>query len=302
VRRRHPSSQGPGTRIPRAALSQSLCHCAFAGEEVEPTMSAGTPSGGGGGGGSGCGGSGGGGGGGTRYANRRRTDLMPTIPSPRDRDASTPTSGRSSSAKSFTRSPGRTYSMSRLDQLARPRRRTIPLTLAEHHNQQQQQQQQQEQQSLAASSMSRSMSHLATAQVARGGPLQGPLKRTDNSRSMGTLPGAGASTSVPRPTRAERLRRKAREHQSQAQLQQPTGKRGRHCASTRLETLTPFQLGGSAESSLRVSAWPINTIRLYLNFYPLHPLRTLPAPSSPPPPSLSHSQTISYSFRGTTPR
>ncbi|KAK0162034.1 hypothetical protein PV327_008409 [Microctonus hyperodae] len=35
--------------------------------------------------------------------NRRRTDLMPTIPSPRD---GPPTSGRSSSAKTFTRSPG----------------------------------------------------------------------------------------------------------------------------------------------------------------------------------------------------
>ncbi|XP_008551574.1 MAP7 domain-containing protein 1 isoform X23 [Microplitis demolitor] len=35
--------------------------------------------------------------------NRRRTDLMPTIPSPRD---TPPMSGRSSSAKAFTRSPG----------------------------------------------------------------------------------------------------------------------------------------------------------------------------------------------------
>ncbi|KAG7206853.1 hypothetical protein KM043_000755 [Ampulex compressa] len=35
--------------------------------------------------------------------NRRRTDLMPTIPSPRD---GPPLSGRSSSAKAFTRSPG----------------------------------------------------------------------------------------------------------------------------------------------------------------------------------------------------
>ncbi|KOC64923.1 Reticulocyte-binding protein 2 like protein a [Habropoda laboriosa] len=77
--------------------------------------------------------------------NRRRTDLMPTIPSPRD---APPTSGRSSSAKAFTRSPGKS------------------------------------------------------------------LKRSDNSRSMGTLPGA---VLMPRPTRAERLRRKAREHQNQQQ-------------------------------------------------------------------------------------
>ncbi|XP_017790570.1 PREDICTED: uncharacterized protein KIAA1211 homolog isoform X7 [Habropoda laboriosa] len=126
--------------------------------------------------------------------NRRRTDLMPTIPSPRD---APPTSGRSSSAKAFTRSPGRTYSMSRLDQLAQPRKRPTELsTLTE-----------QQSQPLSASSMSRSMSHLA----ASGGKS---LKRSDNSRSMGTLPGA---VLMPRPTRAERLRRKAREHQNQQQ-------------------------------------------------------------------------------------
>ncbi|XP_026671460.1 MAP7 domain-containing protein 1 isoform X6 [Ceratina calcarata] len=126
--------------------------------------------------------------------NRRRTDLMPTIPSPRD---GPPSSGRSSSAKAFARSPGRTYSMSRLDQLAQPRKRPTELsTLTE-----------QQSQPLSASSMSRSMSHLA----ASGGKS---LKRSDNSRSMGTLPGA---VPAPRPTRAERLRRKAREHQNQQQ-------------------------------------------------------------------------------------
>lgn len=126
--------------------------------------------------------------------NRRRTDLMPTIPSPRD---TLPLTGRSSSAKAFTRSPGRTYSMSRLDQLAQPRKRPTELsTLTE-----------QQSQPLSASSMSRSMSHLA----ASGGKS---LKRSDNSRSMGTLPGA---VPMPRPTRAERLRRKAREHQNQQQ-------------------------------------------------------------------------------------
>ncbi|XP_014476833.1 PREDICTED: ensconsin-like isoform X15 [Dinoponera quadriceps] len=137
--------------------------------------------------------------------NRRRTDLMPTIPSPRD---GPPSTARSSSAKAFTRSPGRTYSMSRLDQLAQPRKRASEQlgTLTE---QQQQQQQQQQSQPLSASSMSRSMSHLAA-------PGAKSLKRSDNSRSMGTLPGAAP---IPRPTRAERLRRKAREHQ-QAQQQQ----------------------------------------------------------------------------------
>lgn len=87
--------------------------------------------------------------------------------------------------------------MSRLDQLAQPRKRPTELgTLNE-----------QQDQPLGASSMSRSMSHLAA-------PGAKSLKRTDNSRSMGTLPGA---LHVSRPTRAERLRRKAREHQTQQQ-------------------------------------------------------------------------------------
>ncbi|XP_046746553.1 titin homolog isoform X3 [Diprion similis] len=129
--------------------------------------------------------------------NRRRTDLMPTIPSPRD---VVPSTGRSSSAKAFARSPGRTYSMSRLDQLSQPRKRPSELsTLAE-----------QQSQPLGASSMSRSMSHLAAAGIKS-------LKRSDNSRSMGTLPG---SVPTPRPTRAERLRRRARDQQQQQQQQQ----------------------------------------------------------------------------------
>ncbi|KAK0162035.1 hypothetical protein PV327_008409 [Microctonus hyperodae] len=146
--------------------------------------------------------------------NRRRTDLMPTIPSPRD---GPPTSGRSSSAKTFTRSPGRTYSMSRLDQLAQPRKPRIGelTTLTEqqqhqqhHHNNHHDRQ---TSQTLGASSMSRSMSHLAAP-----GSIK-TLKRSDNSRSMGTLPGA---VHLPRPTRAERLRRKAREQHQQQQQQQ----------------------------------------------------------------------------------
>ncbi|XP_043283092.1 MAP7 domain-containing protein 2-like isoform X6 [Venturia canescens] len=128
--------------------------------------------------------------------NRRRTDLMPTIPSPRDGGL---VQTRSSSSKAFTRSPGRTYSMSRLDQLAQPRKR--------NNNELGTVTEQTQNQPLGATSMSRSMSHLAA-------PGAKSLKRTDNSRSMGTLPGA---LHVPRPTRAERLRRKAREHQTQQQ-------------------------------------------------------------------------------------
>lgn len=127
---------------------------------------------------------------------------MPTIPSPRDGAGS----GRSYSSKSFTRSPGRTYSMSRLDQLAQPRKRPTELsTLME-----------QQAQPLGASSMSRSMSHLAASSSSSAAGKS--LKRSDNSRSMGTLPGA---VLTPRPTRAERLRRKARDHHS---LQQQQGK------------------------------------------------------------------------------
>lgn len=138
--------------------------------------------------------------------NRRRTDLVPTIPSPRD-DCRGGLTSRSPSTKAFARSPGRTYSMSRLDQLSQPRKPRSELsTLAE-------QQANSQNQPLSASSMSRSMSHLAVSGQVKN------LKRTDNSRSMGTLPGA---LPVPRPTRAERLRRKAREYQNQQQ--QPQGK------------------------------------------------------------------------------
>ncbi|XP_034935912.1 titin homolog isoform X3 [Chelonus insularis] len=141
--------------------------------------------------------------------NRRRTDLIPTIPSPRDGPQMT---SRILNSKAFTRSPGRTYSMSRLDQLSQPRKpRTGELqTLVEQqHPHSQHYQDRQSAQTLGASSMSRSMSHLAAPGVKS-------LKRSDNSRSMGTLPGA---VLLPRSTRAEKLRRKARELQAQQQQQ-----------------------------------------------------------------------------------
>ena len=85
--------------------------------------------------------------------------------------------------------------MSRLDQLSHPRKRPTELsTLTE-----------QQAKPLSASSMSRSMCHLAASEVKN-------LKRSDNFRSMGTLPG---SVPIPRLTRAERFRRKAREYQNQ---------------------------------------------------------------------------------------
>lgn len=125
---------------------------------------------------------------------------MPTIPSPRDG----PPTSRSSSAKSFNRSPGRTYSMSRLDQLSQPRKIRELDTLVEQKNNQQNQTYNASQ-NFGSNSMSRSMSHLAATGSSKY------LKRSDNSRSMSTLPGV----TVPRQTRAEKLRKKAREQQSQ---------------------------------------------------------------------------------------
>lgn len=107
-------------------------------------------------------------------AARRKTDLVPTLPSPRDL---TPRP---------MRSPGRAYSMSRLDILAQPRKpRTAPVMEVEPRD----------------PALSRSMTHLA------GRPQA--LRRNDTSRSMVQL--TGPPVPPPRVTRAERLRRKARE-------------------------------------------------------------------------------------------
>ncbi|KAM7355601.1 MAP7 domain containing protein ensconsin isoform 8-T8 [Cochliomyia hominivorax] len=54
-----------------------------------------------------------------RSVARRKTDLMPTIPSPRDGHYGS----RSSLSNTPSRTPGRAYSMNRLDQLAQPIRR-----------------------------------------------------------------------------------------------------------------------------------------------------------------------------------
>ncbi|KAK7873483.1 hypothetical protein R5R35_011827 [Gryllus longicercus] len=144
----------------------------------------------------------------TTRVNRRKTDLMPTIPSPRDGGGSSPAAGGPRSARPFTRSPGRAFSMSRLDQLAQPRRLRLqapapPVQSAPPPSQ-----------PLApgARSMSRSMSHLARA---------GPLRRCGAAKSMSHLgPGpapAAAPLPPPRLTRAERLRQRARDMARQQQ-------------------------------------------------------------------------------------
>ncbi|XP_063234227.1 ensconsin-like isoform X11 [Bacillus rossius redtenbacheri] len=114
--------------------------------------------------------------------NRRKTDLMPTMPSPRD--GARPGSARAS----LGRSPGRAYSMSRLDQLAQPRRPAplVPLPEQQHA-------------SPLAAAMSRSMSHLAAGAA---------LRRSGVARSMSHL--GARPVPPPRLTRAEKLRQKLR--------------------------------------------------------------------------------------------
>lgn len=126
------------------------------------------------------------------YVGRRRTDLMPTIPA-KDQPTTPP-------RKSFMRSPGRAYSMSRLDQLAKPRKRASELsTLVETTNHPSFRPLSHPQ----PSSVSRSMSHLAVGKL---GLPQKPLRKAD-SRSMHQL-----STALPLPpprtTRAAELRQR----------------------------------------------------------------------------------------------
>ncbi|VEN59097.1 unnamed protein product [Callosobruchus maculatus] len=119
------------------------------------------------------------------YMGRRRTDLVPTIPSG-SRDSSF-----SSSRKSLNQSPGRAYSMSRLDQLAKPRRPHMPPMIQTTgpgprgiggrcgSN--------------ATNPVSRSMSHLAIA-----------APRLSMSRSVHHLPDAAATGPPQRPVRTTR--------------------------------------------------------------------------------------------------
>ena len=131
---------------------------------------------------------------------------MPTIPSPRDltpTSSSRPSSVHLQGNRPFSRSPGRAYSMSRLDQLSQPRRRPAklhektpdPAILGSSPT--------------TAKSMSRSMSHLAGSRQSQRGSQ---LHRSDASRSMSQLTGSGQGYPVPptRSTRAERLRQRNR--------------------------------------------------------------------------------------------
>ncbi|XP_076262623.1 uncharacterized protein LOC143197770 isoform X6 [Rhynchophorus ferrugineus] len=119
------------------------------------------------------------------YTGRRRTDLVPTIPS---RDSSFHSS---TSRKSLNHSPGRAYSMSRLDQLAKPRKPVLPAL--------------NESNMAPKSSVTRSMSHLA--HVGTKLSPRKPLNKAD-SRSMHQLSPDGHHHPVapPRVNRATQLR------------------------------------------------------------------------------------------------
>lgn len=117
-----------------------------------------------------------------RSAARRKTDLMPTVPSSRD-TAPLSSASRNNSVCSSRRSPGRAFSMTRLDQLSQPRIRKANVN---------------EQKALSHTNvdMSKSMTHLAAGEKS--------LKRSATSKSMVHL-------GPPRMTRAERLRKLARD-------------------------------------------------------------------------------------------
>ncbi|XP_057662207.1 ensconsin isoform X3 [Diorhabda carinulata] len=120
------------------------------------------------------------------YSGRRRTDLVPTIPSKES---------ISSSRKSLNHSPGRAYSMTRLDQLAKPRRRHDLPSLAETNSFR-------PLSSSSHSSVTRSMSHLAVSKTAPS-PTRRELNKAD-SRSMQQL--TEKPHGLPRTTRATLLR------------------------------------------------------------------------------------------------
>ncbi|KAL0275757.1 UNVERIFIED_CONTAM: hypothetical protein PYX00_003519 [Menopon gallinae] len=125
-------------------------------------------------------------------AARRKTDLMPTIPSPRDGiSSSRPTSG----TRSLARTPGRAYSVARLDILAQPRVVHTPPHFSQTL-------------SGPTKSMSRSTNHLVESKQFQSNTLS----KSDTSKSMMQLQTKGSSLNFlqPRMTRAQRLRNRAR--------------------------------------------------------------------------------------------
>ncbi|XP_005178892.1 ensconsin isoform X3 [Musca domestica] len=135
-----------------------------------------------------------------RSVARRKTDLMPTIPSPRDGHYGS----RSSLSNTPSRTPGRAYSMNRLDQLAQPiRRNGEHIRAIMERERREQMEMMDETESLgggrrsgrksaggSGTKMSRSMIHLA----GEGAPRP---KYNLGSRSGNVTPGGHASSSRP---------------------------------------------------------------------------------------------------------
>lgn len=160
-------------------------------------------------------------GGPSQTGRRKRTDLMPTLPVHRAEGERSPRpyglhlSSASSSRGSVTRSTGMSVSMSRLDQLSRPRGRQTPSPLKPLHENGPQ----------SSSAGPTPIPRTRSRNAVHGSPPSAsstPTGRTSmKSKSMSHLaPGpsknaSGGSTPtpppfVPRMTRAERLRQKAR--------------------------------------------------------------------------------------------
>lgn len=166
---------------------------------------------------------------------RKRTDLLPTLPIHRGEDGRSPRPGHlshlnassSSSRASVSRSTGMSVSLSRLDQLSQSRRhKTAPpvMSLTPLHEKTNGKAstpvrsrsrnavhgtRSPSTPTTATRSMSKSMSHLPPS----------PSHKTGSSSSSSSSPTAGLL--VPRMTRAERLRQKARQQSvSAAPLQQ----------------------------------------------------------------------------------
>uniref|UniRef100_A0A182P9K7 Ensconsin n=1 Tax=Anopheles epiroticus TaxID=199890 RepID=A0A182P9K7_9DIPT len=242
-----------------------------------------------------------------RTVNRRKTDLMPTIPSPRD-------SSRSSLGTHTPRTPGsRAFSMTRLDQLAQPRRRNGEHISAILERERRQALELENLTRLSLSSsrssptgsggnskrMSRSMSQLAgsgakyrnQSQDSNSGRSPGfgggrkssfnsssmnsgstsPMRRNDTSKSMSQLNTVG---STPRVTKTERLRQQYHQQQQhqqhQNQLLVTNGLRSGEMTPNSLNTSRP----GSAMSSSTTASGIVYR-------------RTLPAQRKPRPASIA---------------
>ena len=143
-------------------------------------------------------------------AARRKTDLIPTIPSPRDGPPSTRQSRRTSG-----NTPNRAYSMSRLDQLSQPRK--ILSRPGSSTSQSAPERPPRTGGSKGTLSSAKSMGHLAgRLSVASTNAGSQTLARSDTSRSMTQLC-VTSPVPPPRMTRAERLRRRAREQAAKSQ-------------------------------------------------------------------------------------